>query len=66
MEIWETKSGRRVLVFKAFNGETSTQIHKMLWWDNLDEELVLTTIEQQLKKKIGDVDFHSLVGDPQS
>ena len=64
LELWKAHSGRNVLVFKAFDGENNLEVHKMLWWDTLDEEWVLTTFHINLVRKIKDIDMTSYLNGP--
>lgn len=49
-EVWETKSGRLCLIVNAFADQHPQKI-MMLWFDEIDQEMVVCDIESRL-------DFH--------
>jgi hypothetical protein len=56
LEIWRTKMGRKVLTFKAFDPKDG-QVHKLLWWDDIDQEIVMTDVMEQLQEKIEEIEI---------
>ena len=64
-ELWVTKNGRTVFVLPVWERvrhrvegkpENGT-VMKMLWFDHIDHDWVLSDLESRLDRKIGEIDL---------
>ena len=50
-EVWQTKAGNQVLIVINYDHGKNGEL-KMLWWDEIDQELTISDLHNRLSHKL--------------